>query len=159
MIIVDNTVLSNFALISSINLLPKACQPDKVGTTQYVMDEFNRGIEVRKLPKSDISWVAICHFETSEEEKLFRRISLYLGKGEASCLSIAIIRGCKLLTDDWDARECGLREGVSISGSVGILVDLIRVGFISLKEGDELLSELIKKGYYSPVLRLDELVN
>ncbi|MDI6736237.1 MAG: DUF3368 domain-containing protein [bacterium] len=158
MIIIDNTVLSNFALISSIRLVQKACQPDKVGITQYVIDEFNQGVKTGKLPQSDISWMLPCHFETREEEKLFRQISLYLGKGESSCLSIAINRDYKLLTDDWDAREWGLREGVSISGSVGVLVDLVCDSSITLKEGNELLSELIKKGYYSPVPRLNELV-
>ncbi|MEW6606654.1 MAG: DUF3368 domain-containing protein [bacterium] len=158
MIIIDNTVLSNFAVIDSLYLLQKACQPDEIGTTSYVIDEFNRGIKVGKLPMSDISGLSLCHFETSEEEKVFSRISLYLGKGEASCLSIAIIRGYNLLTDDLDAREWGLREGVSISGSVGVLVDLIRGDSLSLRKGNELLSKLIKNGYYSPVIRLDELV-
>lgn len=61
--------------------------------------------QIRKLPQSDISWISPYYFETLEEKKLFRQIGLYLGKGEASCLSIAIMRKYKLLIDDWDARN------------------------------------------------------
>ena len=157
MIVVDNTVLSNFALIDSLDLLQKASKTE-LCTTQYVTDEFNQGVEIGRLPQSDLGWILLCCFETPEEKRLFLRINLYLGRGEAACLSIAIARGYKLLTDDWDAREWGLREGVSISGSIGVLVDLIRNNSISIKEGNELLLRLIKKGYYSPIVQLDELI-
>lgn len=157
MVVVDNTVLSNFALIDSLDMLQQVSNVE-LYTTQYVMDEFSRGVEIGRLPQSDLGWILLCYFETPKEERLFARINLYLGSGEASCLSVAISRGYKLLTDDWDAREWGLREGVSISGSVGVLADLVRSGSISIKEGNELLLRLIKKGYYSPVTQLDELI-
>ena len=70
MIVVDNTVLSNFALIDSFALLQKASKM-KLCTTQYVTDEFNQGVEIGRLPQSDLGWILLCCFETPEEKKAF----------------------------------------------------------------------------------------
>ncbi len=47
--------------------------------------------------------------------------------------------------------------GIPVSGTIGILVSAVRKGIIPKQEADELLSEMIDKGFYSPVKRLDEV--
>lgn len=95
--------------------------------------------------------------------QLFFRISLFLelsarfGKGEASCLAVAIFRGLKILTDDLDVRKFAQRRGIPISGTVGVLVLAVLNERISRDEGNRLLSGMIDKGFYSPVKRLDDI--
>ncbi|MBI3326348.1 MAG: hypothetical protein HYZ81_06560 [Nitrospinae bacterium] len=45
--------------------------------------------------------------------------------------------------------------GVTVSGSVGVLLELIRVHRLTLEEGNTFLKAFIKHGYFSPVDRLD----
>lgn len=96
--------------------------------------------------------------ESSQEEFLFRLFAESLGKGESSCLSIAISRDLKVLTDDRDARELAQRRGVPVSGTIGILVEAIGEGLLSIEEGNVMLSDMIEKGYFSPFETLNELI-
>ena len=96
--------------------------------------------------------------EPSQEEFLFRLFSESLGKGESSCLSIAILRDQEVLTDDMDARKLAQRRGVPVSGTIGVLVEVIREGLSSIEEGNTMLSDMIERGYFSPVEALDELI-
>jgi predicted nucleic acid-binding protein len=50
MMLLDNTVLSNFALAGRIELLTKALG-SQVATTPQVIDEFNAGIARGRVPK------------------------------------------------------------------------------------------------------------
>jgi predicted nucleic acid-binding protein len=81
-----------------------------------------------------------------------------LGKGESSCLSIALSRNVKVLTDDMDARKLAQRRGVPISGTIGVLVEAVREGLLSIAEGNITLLDMIEKGYFSPFETLDELI-
>ena len=96
--------------------------------------------------------------EPSQEEFLFRLFSESLGKGESSCLSIAILRDLKVLTDDMDARKLAQRRGVPVSGTIGVLVEAVREKLLSIEEGNTMLSEMIEKGYFSPFETLNELI-
>tara|TARA_Y100001934_G_scaffold203177_1_gene239496 strand:- start:916 stop:1212 length:297 start_codon:yes stop_codon:yes gene_type:complete len=94
----------------------------------------------------------------TKERLSFIQFNLRLGAGEASCLAVAIHRKHDILTDDMDARMTAQREGVRVSGSVGVLVNLIRRNTIDLEEGNRILQDLIAAGYYSPVDALDGLI-
>jgi hypothetical protein len=80
-----------------------------------------------------------------------------LHHGEASCLAIAHERKWTFLTDDKSARKAGKRLQIPVSGTIGTLVRLIKQDQLSLDEGDDLLNQLIVKGYYSPVPSLQEV--
>ena len=155
MILLDNTVLSNFALIEQISLLEEYCG-DKAATTIYVFNEFERGIKEELLPDIVLDWLKK-HDLNEKENKSFLNLSEKLGKGEASCLAIAMHRGYDFLSDDMAVRKIALREGIRLSGSIGVLLELIRIRKISLKEGNNILNKFIKYGYYSPVDKLDGL--
>ena len=89
---------------------------------------------------------------------LFEIFSKRLGVGESSCLAIAISRGYDLLSDDMAVRKIAMRKGVRFSGSIGVLLELIRINRISLEKGNAILSSFIKHGYFSPVDKLNELI-
>jgi len=155
MILLDNTVLSNFALVKQMALLKEYCG-DKAASTNNVFDEFKQGVKERIFTDTEFDWIR--GLDLSEKENtMFLNFCKKLGKGEASCLAIAISRGHDLLSDDMAVRKIALREGVRFSGSIGVLLELTRMGGIGLEKGNEILNGFIKCGYYSPVNKLDGL--
>ncbi len=87
---------------------------------------------------------------------IFIRLNSKFGRGEASCLAIALHRNAGILTDDLDARRFAQQGCISVSGSVGILVKAIDGGQLSKEQGNHLLHLMIAEGYYSPVETLDQ---
>jgi len=156
-VLADNTVLSNFALIKREDILAKLFE-NTLSTTEDVLEELERGEQRNVLPKRDWQWIRVLKIESSQEEFLFRLFGESLGKGESSCLSIAISRDLKVLTDDKDARKLAQRRGVPVSGTIGALVEAIREGLLSIDEGNAMFSDMIEKGYFSPFETLDELI-
>ena len=156
-VVADNTVLSNFALIEREDILAKLFE-NALFTTEEVLEELTRGEQRNILPKRDWQWIRVLKIDSSQEERLFRLFAESLGKGESSCLSIALSRNVKVLTDDLDARKLAQRRGVPISGTIGVLVEAVREGLLSIAEGNITLSDIIEKGYFSPFETLDELI-
>lgn len=64
----------------------------------------------------------------------------------------------KFFTDDVDARKTAQRLEVPVSGTIGILTYLVHKGHITLEDGNSMLRDMIKKGYYSPTDELNELL-
>jgi len=157
MILLDNTVLSNFALAGDLQLLCLFAG-NKGATTDLVSAEFSRGVNIGVLPESDLTWLRIVQVRGRREKALFRSLRRQLDIGEASCLAIAITRKCDFLSDDRDARVIALREGVRLSGSIGVLLTLVQSGRIDLKRANNVLNDFIRHGYYSPIKCLDPLL-
>ena len=157
MIVIDNTALSNFARTNHLHLLELFCRSRGL-IVGAVREEFQEGIRRGLFTEIDLSWVQQIDITDPEETNLAQILGIELGKGESECLAIAICRSYELLTDDLDARQIGFREKVRVSGSVGVLVSLVRQNVIPLYEGNQVLSEFIRKGYFSPVEALDDLV-
>ncbi len=155
--VVDNTVISNFALIGNIKLLKEKLQ-EKMVIPEEVKKEFLSGIDKGVIPETDISWLKVVK-RIGDEYILFNRFCLELGMGESACLSIAINRGCNIFTDDVDARITAQRFEVPVSGTIGVLIYLIHKKYITLEEGNRMLNSMINKGYYSPIRILDDLLD
>lgn len=155
--IVDNTLLTNFALVKREDVL-RAVFEDSLFTSDVVFKEVQRGEERRILPQRDWNWIKLLKIESEQEQRIFELLSQQLGDGESSCLSLAVSRNMRVLTDDLDTRRHAQRRGIPVSGTIGVLVIAVKKDIISLEEGNDLLLKMIEKGYYSPYKRLDELV-
>jgi len=167
--IFDNTVLSNFLLVNQIELL-KSLYQECAWTSIQVVDELTRGIDegyaYLKIAEKHLTtiapegWLSILNLETPQENRFYLRFRQSLDPGEAACLSLAITRQMVLATDDKAGRKLGLRYKVNLTGTIGILVRGIREECLTLSTGNQLLKEMIRYGYYSPVKSLDEsLIN
>jgi len=73
-------------------------------------------------------------------------------------LALAASRGLTLATDDLAARSLAEGEGVSLTGTLGVLVALVRDNALSLPEADAMLEAMIERRYRSPVDKLDDLI-
>jgi hypothetical protein len=157
-ILIDNTVLSNFALIEKLPLLENYCK-GKGATTRYVLAEFERGVNEGIFGYYfKLDWIKIVDLENEKEKSLFTNLRKRLGTGEASCLAVTMYRRYDLLSDDMAVRKIALKEGIRLSGSIGVLLELIRLKEVSLEMGNKILKGFIKYGYFSPVDRLDDLL-
>lgn len=156
MILIDNTVLSNFALIHYPDSIQHAFLED-VGTTEQVFHELERGVQLGRLPEHPWTWLQRLHL-TEAETVRFCQFVKHLGEGESSCLAVAVNRAYKIATDDKDARQWAVRLAIPHTGTLGILAMLVKQGTITLLEGNTCLRQMIERGYHSPIQKIDDLV-
>ena len=154
MVLVNNTVLSNFVKVNRLDILKRAFE--KVYITEQVLEEFKMGVKREILPNIQIDFEVLKLRE--EELELYNTLRIKLGKGEASCLAIAKKRNMNFLTDDFDARKIANILGVPVSGTIGVLIRCIEKGIISKEDGSRILKEMIAKGFYSPISDLSEIL-
>lgn len=157
LILLDNTVLSNFALVERIDLLVLALGAH-VATTPQVVDEHRAGVALGRVPETDLTWLQVLVLSAAEEASL-QQFLLHLNQGEAACLAVAAHRPARVLTDDRDARRFAGRRRIAISGTLGVLVRLVRTDHLTVPEADSLLRKMITQGYRSPVESLQELLS
>ena len=154
--LVDNTVLSNYANVQQITLITTLF-PSAAITTE-VKSEFGVGVELGRISATNLSPFSVVN-ANHQEQVLYENLSRYLGKGEAESIAIAYFRKYKFLTDDKVARKVANQYGVSISGSIGILIQLVKQSYISLSSADALLHQMIAMGYRSPTNSLNQLLH
>ena len=155
LLIADTTVISNFFLIGRLDLLEGI---KDLCATKEVWDELESANKkgILEISQTDLK-SEILRMNEAEIESFLRLCSRF-GRGEASCLAIALHRDAGIVTDDLDARRFAQRGNIPVSGSIGILVKCVTNGHLSLEQGNELLSRMIQKGFYSPVESLDRFL-
>ncbi len=70
MILLDNTVLTNFALACDLEL-PCLFAGNKGATTDLVLAEFSKGVNIGVLPESDLTWLKIVQVRGRREKAIF----------------------------------------------------------------------------------------
>jgi predicted nucleic acid-binding protein len=165
-VIVDTTVLSNFASIGQLDVLRQLYGSLAISTDVY--DEiqaglaegyrFYEGIEQWVEPLAEGGWIHLTSMSHEPELRYFRELPTRLHRGENSSLAIARHRGWLLLTDDRAARTEATRLGVLVSGSLGCLVLAVERHLCSLLQANNWLQEMIHQGYHSPITDLAPLL-
>ncbi len=103
-------------------------------------------------------WLRILVPTSAAEHRLRSEFDQLLDLGEASCLAFAISRRLTLVTDDLAARRLAGQRGVSLTGTLGILVTLVRDSVFPLKDANAMLAVMIQRRYRSPVDSLDDFI-
>ena len=101
--LLDNTVLSNFALVKQLSLLIQVFGKH-LATTPYVVQEYENGVRRGRVPSISFDWIAVLpltHDETTQMTYLQQQVDA----GEASCLAVALGRQGIVLSDDRNARR------------------------------------------------------
>lgn len=165
--IFNTTALSNFAAAGRLDLLVNRYRR-RAFTTIEVGDELRRGFQAGYTyleaaweqieTLNPAGWLRLLTPENAVELRLRAEFDERLGPGEASCLALAISRQLTFVTDDLAARRLAQARNVQLTGTLGILVALIRDKTLPLAEGNEILVVMTQRGYRSPVDRLDELI-
>lgn len=154
-LVLDNTLMSNFALVGRADWL-REVWPGMLATTEEAWAELQAGIRLGRIPDIDWSWLTVLSL-TEVEREVRDGLMPPLDEGEAACLALARSRGYAFLTDDRVARGEARRLNVPLSGTIGVLKSLVDEGRVSLEEAEEALQQMIALGYRSPVRSLSEL--
>lgn len=155
-VLLDNTVLTNFALVARPDLVLDLWGTH-CATTLAVMVEYQAGVSTRGLP-ADI-WDVLDQLSPQPAEQDFAdRLLPRLGQGERSCIAIAVHRQGLFACDDAEARREAQRLGLTVTGSIGILILNVRQSRLTLANGNMLLADMVAQGYRSPVATLDDLL-
>jgi hypothetical protein len=157
MIVVDNTVLSNFARVGRFDLLRLAISELDPHITPAVEAEFREGVEAGVFVDNDLQWLLIAQL-TDAEAVLCQKLAQELDLGEAESVTISLSRGWVLATDDLRARRQVKQAGRAVTGTVGILKIVVEDGLLSVSEGDRALTGMIQVGYFSPISSLTEVL-
>jgi predicted nucleic acid-binding protein len=154
-LVLDNTVMSNFALVGRPDWL-REVWPGMLVTSEEAWAELQAGVRLGCIPDVDWTWLTVSSL-TDVEREARDELMPPLDAGEAACLALAHSRGYAFLTDDRVARREARRRGVPLSGTIGVLKSLVDENRISLEAADEALQQMIALGYHSPVQSLGEL--
>lgn len=155
-ILLDNTVLSNLALVGQMGLVFHLW-PDRVCMTRAVRGEYQRAVQEGLLPAYAWSDLPVVDM-TAQENALAQTFSTRLGIGERSCLAIAHTRDALFASDDADARTAAQKLGIPVTGTLGILALAVRRELLPLSQANTLLMAMIAAGYRSLLYKLDTLV-
>ncbi|MHB0876269.1 MAG: hypothetical protein ACYC5O_09530 [Anaerolineae bacterium] len=153
----DTTVLSNFASVRRLQLLPLALGEGAL-SAPAVMQELAEGHRLGYLPECDWSWLSVPDL-TAEETAAAARHLRRLGRGETECLALAAARRAVFVSDDRAARSAAREAGLAVSGTVGILLLLARRSHLTAAEAEALQASMAGGGYRSPVRSLAELAD
>jgi predicted nucleic acid-binding protein len=153
--LLDNTVLSNFALVGSTHLIRLVLE-DAAATTAEVQAEFERGVALERVPRIDWAWVPVLRM-TDADRALYSDLTLRLSAGEASCLAMAVNHSGRVFTDDLVARRIASDLRVPVSGTLGLLAQSVAEGHVTPTQADDILRRMIRAGYRSPVTSLSDL--
>lgn len=160
-VILDATVLSNFASSGTVNQLVVII--DRPVTVPAVREKLTRGRgrehefleDALEHLEDDIDVVEV----QSSGDGTASEIQDRLDAGEADALISAINEEGILATDDLAARRLASSHGISVTGSVGILVLGIRRDVIDVHSANEWLTTWKEtRGYFSPVDRVEEIL-
>ncbi|MDT5121309.1 MAG: hypothetical protein QOC96_791 [Acidobacteriota bacterium] len=129
--VVDTTCLIGLERIGLLDVLPTLFDP--VVISPEVAREFG----------SLLPWLKI---ETPANDALLSALKMLVDDGEAETIALASERGHKVVLDDRQARGVADNLGLTVIGTVGILVKAKRSGIISVLK--PVLDDLGANGFY-----------
>lgn len=151
-LVLDNTVLSNFARVGRTDLVMRLSLGHLV-TVADAWNEWQTGIQLGRIPQSDLTWLPVLQL-VEAERRARDELMPPLDLGEAACLALALSRSYALMTDDRVARREARRLGVPLSGTIGALVSLMDDGHLTVQTANQILQQMIAVGYRSPLQSL-----
>jgi predicted nucleic acid-binding protein len=155
--VLNTTVLSNFAYVdqlwvvaglSGICAVPVVRKELKHGVDDHPYLQSALDVLVDEIPVATVS-------DTVANREAI--VGGHLDPGEAQAFALADAEDGRLLTDDGDARSFAKDQGVTVVGSVGVLLAAIDAGKMDESTADEWLSTWIDEiGYYVPYRTISE---
>lgn len=157
--VLDTTVVSNFASTNSLDVLFDSFE--KVVVPTAVVSELERGAsegydfladaKAQFDPSKHVTGGGSAHLRRGSKER-WTTIRRELDDGEAEALTIAILNGQLLVTDDSDARRLAEEYGAAYTGSIGVLARAIEQERIGAETADRWLRTWRNEyGYRAPV--------
>jgi predicted nucleic acid-binding protein len=115
-IVVDSTCLIGLERIGGLDLLSALFDP--VYITPEVAREFG----------TVLPWFSIV---APTDDALLDALNMLVDAGEAEAIALARELGLRIVLDDRRARSVGVRMGLSILGTLGLLIQAKRAGLVA----------------------------
>jgi predicted nucleic acid-binding protein len=162
----NTTVISNFAAVGRLDLLKEVHGRLHLPNEVYeeILDGLEEGyeflavVERQIYPLVEEGWLELVSMGDERELRLFQSLPRRLHHGEASCLAIAQHRDWAFLSDDKLARRSARSLGIVVSGTLGVLTQAVKRQLVTVEEADELLGDMIARGYHSPFKSLAQIL-
>jgi predicted nucleic acid-binding protein len=155
-VVLDATVLSNYASTNSVSWLTTTL--DDLQTVPAVRTEMEQGREVgyayleHAIDVLESGRIGITETAPEQLQQDYPEVQTRLDPGEAEALVAAHTAGGTLVTDDRAARTLAADYGVTLTGSIGLLVRGVVLGELTVETADEWLTTWIEeRNYYAPV--------
>ncbi len=132
-VIADTSVL---IALEKLGLLSALCKIYK----EIVLPEA----VIKKFGNIELNCLSIKKVESKLLNILTKELNL--GKGEAEVIGLSYETGLPVLIDDLKARSVASDLGLSVIGTIGLLMNADKVGFIDSAVGK--IRELKRKGFY-----------
>jgi len=145
MIIVSNTSpISNLAAIGQLNLLQKLYDNIIIPITVYQEVIASGQTDPATLAIQNLDWIKIYPITN---ETLLRQLQIILDPGEASAITLAVeFNADRLIIDERKGRNEAKKQGLKITGVLGIILAAKEKGFIDLVQ--PLLDDLMVNGFW-----------
>ena len=116
-VVSDSTCLIGLERIGELKILPALFEPIMIPS------------EIEREFGNNFSWLKI---ENLTNNLLVAALRLSVDAGEAEAIALASEKSCLLISDDKQARAAAKGLGVSVIGTVGVLVRAKRNGVVSV---------------------------
>lgn len=154
--VLDTSVLSNFAYVDRLDLLEAL---PRVVTVAKVQSELEAGSQTHPYLED-----ALCVLGDgvpvmtpgAASRRLEAELVETVDPGEAQVIAVAESANGTVVTDDGDARKTAMQRGVSVTGSIGLLVRFVERGHVRAEAADQWLKRWIDEaGFRSPARDMD----
>ena len=143
-VIVNSTPLIALSNINQLELLKKIY--GVVMIPKAVYDEVTaKSDSACRQVKAAYDWIQICTIHNTEEKKMYRA-KLHDGEVEVMILAQEAPVAELIIIDDNTAKKTAKYLGITVTGTLGILLKAKRLGFI--KQIKPLLENLQQSGFY-----------
>jgi predicted nucleic acid-binding protein len=153
--VLNTTVLSNFGYIDQLWVVAGL---SGICTVPVVREELENGVDAHPYLQSALDALddgipVVTISETIANKEAV--VGDHLDPGEAQAFAVADVHDGRLLTDDGDARSYAKEQGVTVVGSVGVLLAATDAGKIDESTADDWLSTWIDDiDYYVPYRKI-----
>ena len=146
--VIDATVFSNLAYLGHVDRLRILVRPV---TPKAVRDELVAGSELYPF-LTDATTALSTEIQVVEMDEgsrvVFEQLRDRLDRGEAECLAIAETHDGLLVTDDGAARQLARDRDIRVTGTIGVLIELVDDDVIDEDTADAWLERLIDETDY-----------
>ena len=102
-------------------------------------------------------WMRVCRTSRQFKEKVVAeesKLGIELGEGERETIALALEKGIPtMLTDDEDAYRVGKSLGLDPKGTLHVLLESVKKGYLSRSQASEHLSHMLEEGFWlSPTI-------
>lgn len=157
LLIFDTSPLSHFARENWLGAL-KAVVGDRTAVIpDVVVDELKRGLGRNSFLQAvlDAPWIERRDLQSAEEIERFAYYSSLLvagerNRGEAAVLALAATTGGTAVVDDLAGRKAAKRDGVPLTGTVGLLMQAIQSGLLTVALASAIADDLLAGQYRLP---------